>query len=80
MRERFTVDVIRGAESWQFFAFVFAALLVLVYGLIDEIKSRFWRIVLKITSFIIVGYFTLINQTCRMLLISLLDWFKIESH
>ena len=79
MTEKLAVDVIRGAESWQFFAFVFAALLVLVYGLIDEIKSQFLRIVLKITSFIIVGYFTLLNQTGRRLLIGLLDWFKIES-
>jgi hypothetical protein len=32
--------VTRGAESWQFFAFMFGALIVLFYGLIDELPER----------------------------------------
>ena len=32
--------VTRGAEGWQFLAFIFGALLVLVYGLIDELAEQ----------------------------------------
>ncbi len=80
MEGNLSLQVIRGAESWQFFAFVFAALLVLFYGLIDELSVRWVRILLKIGSFVIVGYFTLLSPWGRNLLVALLTSFKQESH
>jgi hypothetical protein len=36
---------IRGAESWQFFAFVFTAVIVLAFTMINELpRQRGWRI------------------------------------
>ena len=79
MEENLSKMVIR-TESWQFLAFIFGAFLVLVYGLIDELSSRSLRITLKIASFFIVGYFTLVNAWSRNLLVGLFDVFTREPH
>lgn len=34
--------VVRSAEAWQFFAFVFAALVTRALALVDEIPDRLW--------------------------------------
>ena len=75
-----SMQVERGAESWQFFAFVFAALVTLFFGLIDEVETPSLRILLKVISFVIVGYLTLINVGCRNWLVGLLGQFKKEQH
>lgn len=72
--------VTRSAESWQFLAFVFGALLVLVYGLVDELSNKWLRIALKVGSFFVVGYFTLVNVWFRNILIGLLNMFTRETH
>jgi len=80
MQEKLALTVIRGAESWQFFAFVFAAVLVLAFGLIEELPSKASRLVARVVSFLLVGYFTLISAWGRNLLVALLDAFKTEAH
>jgi hypothetical protein len=52
---------IRGAESWQFFAFVFTAVIVLAFTLINELVHLGWRIILKLVAFALIGYLTLFN-------------------
>ena len=75
------MEVERGAESWQFFAFIFAALLTLLFGLIDEVPGAAgWRILLKILAFVVTGYFTLLNARCRNFLVGILHRFKKERH
>jgi hypothetical protein len=56
------------AEAWQFFAFVFAALLTLMLTLIDENTDWPWfvRAGLKIGAFLSLGYLLLFNRpVCR---------------
>jgi len=52
---------IRGAESWQFFAFVFTAVIVLAFTLINELRQLGGRIILKLVAFALIGYGTLFN-------------------
>lgn len=73
-----SATVTRGAESWQFFAFVFAAVVTLALTLADEVPSTRWRITLKIVTFLLVGYLTLVNTTVRNPLVRLLGAFKKE--
>jgi hypothetical protein len=70
----------RGAESWQFFAFVFAALVTLALTLIDELpdKLHLWRIAAKVLAFPVVGYGTLLSSWGRERLVRLLNAFKVE--
>ena len=76
-------DVIRGPESWQFFAFVFAAVLTLALSVLDEFQ-RFhsqgvWlRIVIKTLLFIVCFYIFMRNGFVRNKLIGLLIWLKNE--
>jgi len=77
------LEVTRGAESWQFFAFVFAALVTLALTLLDEIPDDQWpwwgRIAPKLLAFIVLGYVTLVdNRVRRWLLSRLLPAFKRE--
>ncbi len=75
------MEVERGAESWQFFAFIFAALLTLFFGLIDELPNAgCWHFILKILAFVVTGYFTLLNARCRNCLVGILHRIKKERH
>jgi hypothetical protein len=49
-----TLSIRRAAEMWQFFAFVFAALVTVALALIDEIPDEAWRwrIAAKIGTFV----------------------------
>jgi chromate transport protein ChrA len=61
------------AESWQFFAFVFIAVITLVFNLINELpRQRGWRFVLKLMTFALFGYLILFNPWVQNLLVSLL--------
>jgi hypothetical protein len=68
---------IRGAESWQFFAFVFTAVIALAFTLINELpRQRGWRIILKLAAFALIGYLTLFNPWVQNLLVGVLHVFK----
>jgi hypothetical protein len=64
---------IRGAESWQFFAFIFTALIVLAFTLINETDRRGWRITFKLVAFALVGYLTLFNPWVQSRLVDVLN-------
>jgi hypothetical protein len=64
---------IRGAESWQFFAFVFTAVIVLAFTLINELRQCGWRIIFKLVAFALVGYLTLFNPWVQNLLVGVLQ-------
>ena len=70
----------RAAETWQFFAFVFAAAVTLVLALIDEMPDRLaaWRIAAKVVAFGGLAYLTLVNIRVRNWLARLLGRFKEE--
>jgi hypothetical protein len=63
---------IRGAESWQFFAFVFTALIVFAFTLINELPRLGWRIILKLVAFALIGYLTLFNPWVQSRLVDVL--------
>jgi hypothetical protein len=67
---------IRGAESWQFFAFVFAAVIALVFTLINEMRPRGWRIILKLVAFALIGYLMLVDPWMQSRLVDVLHIFK----
>jgi len=76
------MTVTRGAESWAFFAFVFAAVVTLAFALIEDLPTavgKGWRALLKVAVFVIVGYFTLLNPWVRNALVGLLNAFKTEA-
>ena len=74
------IQVGREAESWQFFAFIFSALLTLFFGVIDAVQGVGFRVLLKILAFVSIGYFTLINTSCRNWLVGILNRLKQEQH
>lgn len=78
LSERLSATVIRGPESWQFFAFVFAATVTLALALLDEIPARPWRIAAKGVAFFGLGYLVLINVRVRGWLSTVLVRFKQE--
>lgn len=69
-------QVIRGAESWQFFAFVFAATVTFLVAVFEEVPGTGLRLALKVLAFAVVGYATLISPRGRNWLVGVLDWFK----
>ncbi len=68
----------RTAETWQFFAFVFAAVVTLALALLDEIPGRPWRIAAKGLAFFGLGYLVLLNVRVRGWLSTVLGTFKQE--
>jgi hypothetical protein len=57
-----TVEIQVSAEHWQFFAFVFAALVTLGFGVLDSLSSRIspaCSVGVKVIVFFLLGYFTL---------------------
>lgn len=75
-----TLIVTRVAETWQFLAFVFAAVVTFALTLLDEIPDRLWswRIAAKIVVFLGLAYVTLVNVKFRGWLSTLLVRFKEE--
>lgn len=88
LHETLSKTVIRGSESWQFFAFVFGAVLLLLYGLIDDLVgdarpirlSAAWKAITKAVTFFVVGYVTLLSPGGRNFLVWILQAFTHESH
>ena len=72
--------VTRAAETWQFFAFVFAALATLAFALLDEMPDRLavGRIAAKLVAFGGLAYLLLFNIRVRNWLAGLLPRFKEE--
>jgi len=70
----------RVAETWQFFAFVFAALVTFALTLLDEIPARLWlwRIAAKLVAFVGLAYLMLVNVRIRGWLSTLMVTFKQE--
>ena len=73
-------EITRGAESWQFFAFVFAAAVTLTFALLDEtpLPPGYSRGLAKVAAFLTCVEVTLINEWCRNKLGVLLIRFKTE--
>jgi hypothetical protein len=67
---------IRGAENWQFFAFVFTVVIVLAFSLINELRQVGWRIILKLVAFVLIGYLTLVNPWVQNRLVDVLHTLK----
>ncbi len=71
----------RSAESWQFFAFIFASLVALSFSLLEEWMLVGWRrTIAKLVAFCIIGYFTLQSRRGRNALVRLLGVFKTERY
>ena len=72
--------VTRAAETWQFFAFVYAAFVTTVFGLLDEIPDewRWWRLAGKLVTFAALTYFLLFNVRVRNWLARFMVRFKKE--
>ena len=77
-----TMSLTVTAEHWQFFAFVFAALVTLALVLIDEIPGPwprwFPRWEAKILVFIAFGYLTLYSWPVKNLLVRMLPTIKTK--
>ena len=74
-------SVNRGPESWQFFAFDFAALISIGLSFLDEMPAcHTFRLTAKVVYSIFCGYFCLINPRSRNWLAGLLGKFKQEGH
>ena len=81
LTESLAVAVTRGAESWQFFAFIFAALVTLAFAGLDEAMGGGWRrLAVKVAAFVVIGYFTLLSPLGRNFLVVVLNAFKVERH
>jgi hypothetical protein len=52
------MTVTRSTEIWQFFAFVFGALVAIAFAFIDEVPATRWRISLKVAASLVIGYLT----------------------
>lgn len=77
---RATATVIRGAESWQFFAFIFAAVAAIGLSLIEELHVEAALAVgIKILYFFLCFYIFMANTWIRnRILMRLLGWIKTE--
>ena len=73
--------VTRGPESWQFFAFVFAAIASFLLSIVDDLVVLQWlRIILKAAVFLLAFYLYMVNVRIRNRLILFLVWVKTEKH
>jgi hypothetical protein len=74
-------QVVRGAESWQFFAFVFGAAVAAAFGLIDEFGDHWWkwRLGSKICVLLFCGYL-LVSSWGRTTLVAMLSRWKGEGY
>ncbi len=79
MQETLQLAIERGAESWQFFGFVFAAVVTLVLTALGDLPwPRAWglRLATKVVAFFAVAYIVLINAWTRNWLVGVLMAFK----
>jgi hypothetical protein len=75
--DKISVVVERGAESWQFFAFIFAVVCGLGLTIIDDvIKRTRVRIPAKIGWFLCSFYVLMVNAWVDNRLVQLLIWLK----
>jgi hypothetical protein len=73
--------VTRGAESWQFLAFIFAAVAAFLLSIVDELDLPHpWRILLKLVAFLFCFYLFMVNVRMRNKLIKFLGWIRVEKH
>ena len=70
------MTVTRSAETWQFFAFMFGAMLATAFAFIDEVPAARWRIGLKVGASVLTTYFTLLSPAGRNFLVGVLNRFK----
>jgi hypothetical protein len=79
-----SVQVVRSPESWQFFAFVFAAVFGLTISLLDEVKclKKPWiRMAAKLALFVGCFYIFMVNDWMRNhYLVHFLGWLKVEHY
>jgi hypothetical protein len=68
--------VIRGAESWQFFAFIFTAAVVLEIAWISEAPNVWARLALDTLAFVGTFYTVMLNARVRNWLAGVLGWIK----
>lgn len=85
MQDSVGMEVIRGSETWQFFAFVFAAVFALAITLLDSADwftgSPSWaKVGIKIIVFAVCFYFLMVNNWTRNRLVDFLTWLKVEHH
>ena len=81
MNTELRATVTRGPESWQFFAFVFAAFATLGLSLIDNLSiASHWRAVAKVVYFLLCFYILMRNPWVRNKLVGFLTWVKQEDH
>ena len=86
IQDKVGVDINRGAESWQFFAFIFAAAYGVLITSLDEFREKLgkwpsWaRVMFKILLFALCFYLFLINNTVRNALVVFLGWLKTEHY
>ena len=74
-----SVVVNRGAESWQFFAFVFAAVCGLGLTLIDDIFKRpLIKVPVKVGWFLFSFYTLMVNAWVGNRLVQFLTWVKTQ--
>jgi hypothetical protein len=67
------LSVIRGAESWQFFAFVFAAVVPFEFVWTSELPNVWLRLVAGTTAFILTFYLIMLNPRARNWLVGQLN-------
>jgi hypothetical protein len=80
MEVKMKADVTRGAESWQFFAFIFASLASLGVSLVDDVcPYRGWaRAGIKLIVFLLFFYVFVVNAWIRNRLVRFLGWLKAQ--
>lgn len=75
--DKVSVVVTRGVESWQFFAFVFAATCGLGLSVIEDLVRRPpLRIPIKLAWFLCTFYCVMVNAWVGNRLVTFLTWLK----
>ena len=81
MDVNFSPKVTRGAESWQFFAFIFGSVAALGLSVIDDLVIPVpAKIVLRILWFALCFCVIMLNLRVRNKLARFLGWLKEEQH
>lgn len=79
MNAELRATVTRGPESWQFFAFVFAAVATLGLSLVDDLLiASPWQAIAKVAHFLLCFYIFMRNAWVRNKLVGFLTWVKWE--
>ncbi len=83
MQDSIAVQVTRGSESWQFFAFIFAAVFGLTLAILEDCtfpEAKWARIVAKASLFAGCFYLFILNHWMRNHLVDFLGWLKVEHY